>query len=353
MNRRKTKKIMVGTVPVGGFYDISIQSMLKKPTEDIRGNIKQAAQLKKAGCAILRLAIPDLNSVKLIESIKNEVDIPLVADIHFDYKLALEAISAGIDKIRINPGNIGDKSHVREIVNACINKKVPIRVGVNGGSLSKEIYRKYGSPSAEAMCESALEKIKLLNDFDFDNIVVSVKSSDVRTTIYAYEILSQKCNYPLHLGVTEAGAMPQGLVKSVCGIGSLLAHGIGDTIRVTLTDDPLEEISTANNLLSALGIKSNGIDIISCPSCGRTKVNIIELVSKVKEYFKNYNGKNLKLAIMGCAVNGPREAREADLGVAFGRNEGVIFKKGKILKKINSEHILKELIKEVKNYNSI
>jgi (E)-4-hydroxy-3-methylbut-2-enyl-diphosphate synthase len=342
---------MVGKVSVGNFSRISIQSMLKRPLSDFEGNVAQALELERAGCDILRVAVLDVSSVKLISLLKERLNIPIVSDIHFDYRLALESIAAGADKIRINPGNIGDAGRIKKLVSACANKGIPIRIGVNSGSLPKKILKKYGGPTSEAMCESASDQVKLLESLDFTDIIISVKSSRVCTMIRAYEMISERCDYPLHLGVTEAGCTQQGIVKSACGIGSLLARGIGDTIRVTLTDDPLKEVSVAKDLLLVLGVRKVGIEIISCPSCGRTKVDLINLVNRVKEHYQDYDGKNLKLAIMGCAVNGPAEAKEADLGVACGDGEGVIFKKGRVIKKISEEGIFKELIEQVKSLN--
>ncbi|MDR3179005.1 MAG: flavodoxin-dependent (E)-4-hydroxy-3-methylbut-2-enyl-diphosphate synthase [Oscillospiraceae bacterium] len=344
MKRRKTKKIMVGKVAVGEFSKISIQSMLKLPSEDIIGNVKQALDLEKEGCDILRVAIPNKNALKLIYAIKKEIKIPLVADIHFDYRLAVESVFAGADKVRINPGNIGGVACVKEIVKACVFKNIPIRVGVNSGSLPKSILKKYSTPNVNALCDSVISSVNILEKLNFDKIIVSVKSSNVMNTIEAYEFLSQKIEYPLHLGVTEAGSETQGVLKSSCAIGSLLTRGIGDTIRVTLTDEPKKEIDVAKELLAVLGMKKNGIEIISCPTCGRTKVDLMDFTKKVKNHFKD-SKKNIKLALMGCAVNGPGEASEADLGVAFGENEGIIFKNGKILKKVSYNYIFEELVK--------
>ncbi|MFI3324588.1 MAG: flavodoxin-dependent (E)-4-hydroxy-3-methylbut-2-enyl-diphosphate synthase [Clostridia bacterium] len=345
MNRKITKQVIAGGVAIGAGTPLTIQSMLNIHASDIENSVKQAIELEKAGCQIVRAAIPNMEAVKLIPAIKEKINIPLVADIHFDYRLALEAVEAGIDKIRINPGNIGSDDRVKSVANACKNKNIPIRIGVNSGSVEKEILAKYGSPTPEALCESALYHASLLEKFDFDDIVISIKSSDVVSTIEAYELMSSKCNYPLHLGVTEAGTAHMGLVKSAVGIGGLLAKGIGDTFRVSLTADPVKEIYAAKDILKAVGI-SSGVKFVSCPTCGRTSVDLIGLANKVEIALKNCN-KNITVAIMGCEVNGPGEAKEADIGVAGGKGFGLIFKKGVIVKKIKEELLLEELLKEI------
>lgn len=345
MKRRISKKIKVGNVEIGGDSPVSVQSMLCAPAHDIEANVLQAKRLRSAGCQIIRTAVPDLESLKLIEKLK-EVGMPVVADIHFDYRLAVEAVAAGADKIRINPGNIGDDSRVKEVASACSAKGVPIRIGVNSGSIERDLLEKYGHPTAQAMVDSAMRNVKLLNRFDFDDIVISLKSSDVTTMIEAYKLLSEICDYPLHLGVTEAGAGMPAIVKSAVGIGSLLMNGIGDTIRVSLTDDPVKEVEAGYEILRAAGLYSRGVRIISCPTCGRTRINIIELVKQAQERLKNVD-KPLKVAIMGCAVNGPGEAREADIGIAGGDGDGLIFKKGKILRKVAENDLIDELIKEI------
>ena len=345
IDRKITKRIMVGNVPVGGGEPISVQSMLNVPASDIEGSVAQAVALEKAGCQIVRAAIPNMEAVKLIPAIKNAVNIPLVADIHFDYKLAIASAEAGIDKIRINPGNIGDDANVKAVVDICKQKNIPIRIGVNSGSVEKEILKKYGRPTPEALCESAMYHVKLLNKFDFDDIAISIKSSDVSNTIKAYELMSQMCNYPLHLGVTEAGTAHMGLVKSAVGIGSLLQRGIGDTFRVSLTADPTEEIKAAKDILRALDLEE-GVKFISCPTCGRTQIDLIGLANKVEAALANCK-KKITVAIMGCVVNGPGEAREADIGVAGGKGEGLIFKKGEILRKVPESELLTELMKEI------
>ncbi len=338
------KKVKLGALTLGGER-IYIQSMLNVPASDVEGSVRQAIALEKAGCEIVRAAIPTLEDVRLIPAIKEAVDIPLVADIHFDYKIALAAVDAGIDKVRINPGNIGGVENVRAVADACRKRGVPIRIGVNSGSLEKSLLEKYGSPTPEALVESALGHVKLLNDCDFDDIVISIKSSDVRLMIAAYRLLAQQVAYPLHLGVTEAGTERMGMLKSAVGIGSLLCDGIGDTIRVSLTADPVREIYAAKDILSACGLGS-GVEIVSCPTCGRTKIDLIGLAQQVEELCRGID-KKIKVAVMGCAVNGPGEAREADIGIAGGNGEGLIFKKGVILRKVPEDKLLEELKKEL------
>lgn len=339
-------QVTAGNVKIGGDSEISVQSMLNIPADDIENSVKQAVALEKAGCDIVRAAIPDKNAVKLIPALKEAVSIPIVADIHFDYKLALEAVEAGIDKIRINPGNIGSDDRVKAVAVACAKKNIPIRIGVNSGSLEKEILKKYGSPTAEALCESALYHASLLEKFDFNDIVLSMKSSTVSTMVKAYELASQKCDYPLHLGVTEAGTERMGIIKSSAGIGSLLIHGIGDTIRVSLTADPVREIYAAKDILKALDIDKSGIQFVSCPTCGRTKIDLISLANEVQERLRGCN-RNIKVAVMGCVVNGPGEAREADYGIAGGDGMGLVFKKGEILYKVAEDKLVDALIDEI------
>lgn len=338
------KQIRIGDCVLGSGK-IYIQSMLNKNSNDIYGSVAQAKELEAAGCEIVRAAIPDMNAVRLIPAIKSEVKIPLVADIHFDYRLALEAVSAGVDKVRINPGNIGDSERVRQVAKACREHNVPIRIGVNSGSLEKDILAKYGSPTAEALVESAERHVEMLTRYDFDDIVISIKSSNVNTMIDSYRLLAQRCDYPLHLGVTEAGTERMGIIKSAVGIGSLLHDNIGDTIRVSLTADPVKEIYAAKDILTAVG-KGTGIEVVSCPTCGRTRIDLISLAERVTEAVENIN-KPIKIAVMGCAVNGPGEAREADLGVAGGDGYGLIFRKGEILKKVKEEDIISELLSEI------
>ncbi len=328
-----------------GDGNIYIQSMLNTKSTDIEGSVLQARALEDAGCQIVRAAIPDKEALKLIPAIKEKVNIPLVADIHFDYRLALESVAMGIDKIRLNPGNIGDDSRVKEVAAACKSKGVPIRIGVNSGSVEKSILAKYGAPTAEALVESGLYHARLLEKFDFNDIVISIKSSDVKTMVNAYRILADKCSYPLHLGVTEAGTERMGLIKSAVGIGSLLLDGIGDTIRVSLTADPVREIAAAKDILKSIGL-IKAPEIVSCPTCGRTRIDLISLANKVEEKLQKID-KPIKVAVMGCVVNGPGEAKEADIGIAGGDNCGVIFKKGEILRKVPENEILDELMKEI------
>ncbi len=345
ITRKPTKKVMVKDVAIGGDSKITIQSMLNVISSDVTQNVLQAVELEKAGCEIIRVAVPDMKAVELVYKIKEQISIPLVADIHFDYKLALESIAAGIDKVRINPGNIGDDSRVKAVVDACKAGGVPIRIGVNSGSLEKNILKKHGSSTPDALCESALYHVSLLNKFDFDDIIISIKSSNVSKMIAAYEKMSELCDYPLHLGVTEAGTKRMGIVKSAIGIGSLLQKGIGDTIRVSLTDNPLEEIVAARDILSALDLRE-GVKFISCPTCGRTKIDLIGLAGKVEERLKDCK-KNISVAVMGCEVNGPGEAKDADIGIAGGLGVGLIFKKGEIVKKVPEEELLDALLMEI------
>lgn len=337
---------MVGKVAVGGGADVSIQSMLNEPPEDIEANLIQAKRLESLGCEIIRTAVPNANAVNIIYKLKEETKMPVVADIHFDYRLAIESIEAGADKIRINPGNIGSREKIEKVANACRKKGVPIRIGVNAGSLEKHLLEKYGAPCADALVESAVYNISLLEELEFYDIIVSIKSSDVPTMFEAYRKLSGKCCYPLHLGVTEAGTKRMGVIKSAAGIGGLLLSGIGDTIRVSLTDDPAEEISAARDILKAVGRRKGGPMLISCPTCGRTK---IDLISLAKEVEKRLDGctKDITVAVMGCEVNGPGEASHADIGIAGGKDCGVIIKKGQILRRVSQERLVDELMAEI------
>ncbi len=346
MNKRQTKKIKLGNTFIGGDSPVLVQSMLNVPASDIEGSVKQAVELEKAGCQVIRFAVPNEEALALIEPIKNATTVPLVADIHFDYKLALGAAERGIDKIRINPGNIGSEDRVKAVAEICKLKGLPIRIGVNSGSLEKHILEKYGSPTPEAMVESALYHASLLEKFDFDDIVISIKSSNVNTMIACYELAAEKCDYPLHLGVTEAGTKRMGIIKSAVGIGSLLTRGIGDTIRVSLTDEPVEEVYAAFDILKAIGLKTDCPYLISCPTCGRTKIDLVGLAKQVEERLRGCT-KPIKVAVMGCIVNGPGEAREADIGIAGGDGCGLIFKKGEILRKVDEKDLLDELMKEV------
>lgn len=339
-------QVKAGNVRIGGGAEISVQSMLNVPSTDIDGSVKQALELEKAGCQIIRAAIPNMDAVRLIPALKEAVSVPIVADIHFDYKLALEACAAGVDKIRINPGNIGSDDRVKAVANACKARNIPIRIGVNSGSLEKEILAKYGHPTPQALCDSALYHASLLEKFDFNDIVLSMKSSTVSTMVKAYELASQQCDYPLHLGVTEAGTERMGIIKSSAGIGSLLLRGIGDTIRVSLTADPVKEVYAAFDILKALDIQKNGIQFVSCPTCGRTRIDLVKIAGEVEERLKNCK-KNIKVAVMGCVVNGPGEAREADIGIAGGDGCGLVFKKGEIICKVPEEKLVDALIEEI------
>lgn len=339
-------KVKAGNVEIGGGAKITVQSMVNIPSTDIEGSVAQCVRLKNAGCEIIRIAIPDKAAVSLIEPIKKAVSVPIVADIHFDYRLALEAVAAGIDKVRINPGNIGDDSRVHEVVKACRAKNTPIRIGVNSGSLEKHILAKYGSPTAEALCESALYHASLLEKFDFYDTVLSMKSSTVPTMIKAYELASEKCDYPLHLGVTEAGTERMGLIKSAAGIGSLLLRGIGDTVRVSLTDDPVKEVYAAKDILKAIDIDKSGVKFISCPTCGRTRIDLIGIANEVQDRLRSCK-KNITVAVMGCVVNGPGEAKEADIGIAGGSGSGLIFKKGEIVRKVAENELVDALMEEI------
>jgi len=346
INRRNTKCVKVGGTGIGGDAPISVQSMTNTDTRNIKATIDQIIQLEQAGCDIVSIAIPDMEAAQAVSEIKKHVRIPLVADIHFDYRLAIECIQRGIDKIRINPGNIGSREKVKEVTEAAKDRKIPIRIGVNSGSIEKELLEKYGGPTPEAMVESALKHVRLLEDNNFTDIVISLKASNVPMTIEAYRLMSRKADYPLHLGVTEAGTIWSGTIKSAIGIGSLLADGIGDTIRVSLTDDPVEEVKVGIQILKSLGLKKEGIELISCPTCGRCRIDLIHIANAVEQKLQNSN-KPIKVAVMGCAVNGPGEAREADIGIAGGDGVGLIFKKGKIIKKVPEEELIEELLKEI------
>ena len=351
--RRKTKRINIGNVAIGDTSPIAIQSMTNTDTHDKRATLCQILSLQREGCDIVRITVPDIEAVSTIPYLKeNGVAIPIVADIHFDYKIALACAEAGVDKIRINPGNIGSDDRVHAVVKACRTAGIPIRIGVNSGSLEKEILAKHGSPTPEALAESALYHASLLEKYDFDDIVISIKASNPYNMILANRILTEKCDYPLHLGVTEAGGKDMGSIKSAVGIGALLCDGIGDTIRVSLTDRPEEEIGAAKRIFGAIGISGQcGMDIVSCPTCGRTKIDLISLVSQFEKRAREENilDKPLKVAIMGCVVNGPGEAREADIGIAGGKGEAVLIKKGVIVEKIPEGDVVERLIKEIKN----
>ena len=352
--RRTTKEINIGRTAIGGTQPIAIQSMTNTDTHDKEATLRQILALEEAGCDIVRITVPDLAAAETIPFLKEAgVIIPIVADIHFDYRVAIRCAEVGVDKIRINPGNIGEEDRVRAVCKICREKKIPIRIGVNSGSLEKHILAKYGAPTAEALCESAMYHISLLEQVDFEDIVISMKASNPTQMIAANRLLAEKCAYPLHLGVTEAGSREIGSIKSAVGIGSLLVDGIGDTIRVSLTDDPVEEIDAARKILRAVGIDGqSGLDIVSCPTCGRTKIDLISLVSEFEARAKQENLMSIpiKVAIMGCVVNGPGEAREADVGIAGGKGEAVLIKKGEIVGKIPEDSIVSTLIEEVKKF---
>ncbi len=341
-----TKKIAVGDIFIGGGAPISVQSMLSVKAHDIESNVKQALALQNAGCDIVRVTVPDKEALKTVEALKKAIKIPLVADIHFDYRLALERVAAGVDKVRINPGNIGSDDKVKAVADACRKAGVPIRIGVNSGSLEKEILAKYGGVTPEAMVESGLYHISLLEKFGFSDIVLSLKSSDTFKMYKAYELAAEKCRYPLHLGVTEAGTENMGVIKSAAGIGGLLLRGIGNTIRISLTDDPVKEVEAGIKLLKAISLRNDGIKFVSCPTCGRTEIDLIKIANDAEKRLANAN-KNITVAIMGCIVNGPGEASAADIGIAGGKGCGVLFKKGEIIAKLPEEKLLDALIEEI------
>ena len=337
-----TRQIFVGGVPMGGGAPVTIQSMTNTRTDDVAATVAQIRRLAAAGCQIVRVAVPDLAAAKAVGAIKEQIDIPLVVDIHFDYKLALECAAAGCDKVRINPGNIGGEDRVRQVADACRQKGIPIRIGVNGGSLEKPILAKYGGVTPEALVESAFGHIRLLEKFDFTDICVSLKSSSVPVTMAAYRLMSKKSDYPLHLGVTETGTPRMGILKSAVGIGGLLALGIGDTMRVSLSADPVEEVYAARDILKAAGVRKDGPELVACPTCGRTRIDLIGLANEVEERLKSVD-KPITVAVMGCAVNGPGEASAADVGIAGGAGEGLLFRKGEIVKKVPQESLVDEL----------
>ena len=339
-----SKQILVGGVPVGGGAPVTIQSMCNTRTDDVEATVAQILRLEEAGCEIIRVAVPDLAAARAVGAIKERIHIPLVVDIHFDYKLALESVAAGADAVRINPGNIGDADRVKAVAQACAGKNIPIRIGVNGGSLEKELLAKYGGPTPEALVESAFGHIKLLNRWDFDDICVSLKTSSVPGTIAAYRKMAAESDYPLHVGLTEAGTPRMGILKSAVGIGGLLALGIGDTIRVSLSADPVEEVYAAQDILRVVGLRKDAPELISCPTCGRTKIDLIGLAHEVEERLRTVR-KPITVAVMGCVVNGPGEAREADVGIAGGDGVGLLFRKGEIVKKVPQEELVDELFR--------
>lgn len=350
MYRDHTKEVQIGNVTIGGGNPIRIQSMTNTKTEDVEATVAQILALEKAGCEIIRCAVPNMDAAKAIGEIKKQIHIPLVADIHFDYKLAIAAIENGADKIRINPGNIGDEQRVRAVVEKAKEYGVPIRVGVNSGSLEKHLVEKYHGVTVEGLVESALDKIQLIEEMGYNNLVVSIKSSDVMMCVKAHELIAKKCPYPLHVGITEAGTLLAGNIKSSVGLGLILGQGIGDTIRVSLTGSPLEEIKTAKIILKTLGLRTGGIEVVSCPTCGRTQIDLIGLANQVEEMVADIP-LDIKVAVMGCVVNGPGEAKEADIGIAGGKGEGLLIKKGEIVKKVKEEELLETLRQELLHWN--
>ncbi len=346
IKRRKTREVQIGNVKIGGDNPVAIQSMCNTKTSDVEATVNQIKELEEAGCEIIRVAVPDMAAAEAIKDIKKQINIPLVADIHFDYRLALKAIESGVDKLRINPGNIGSEDRIKAVVMAAKEKNIPIRIGVNSGSLEKDILEKYGSVTPQGLVESALRHVKILEKYDFNDIVISIKASNVPFSIETYSILSKEVDYPLHLGITESGTEWTGSIKSAVGIGTILAMGIGDTIRVSLTGNCVQEVLTAKEILKSLNLRKFGINFVSCPTCGRTQIDLIGLANKVEEKCRNIN-KDIKVAVMGCAVNGPGEAREADIGIAGGDGYGLIFKKGEILRKLPENQLLDALMEEI------
>jgi (E)-4-hydroxy-3-methylbut-2-enyl-diphosphate synthase len=348
---RNSRQIELGGVKVGGGAPVTVQSMTKTDTRDIAATVEQIKSLEKAGCDIVRLAVPDMDAAKSLGEIIKQTNIPIVSDIHFDYKLALEAVKQGVDGMRINPGNIGAKYRIKAVVDAVRERGIPIRIGVNSGSLEKDILKKHGSPTPAALAESAFRHVEILEDLDFRDIKISVKSTDVKKMIASYRILAERCDYPLHLGVTEAGTYEMGTIKSSIGIGSLLAEGIGDTIRVSLTGDPVDEIVVGFNILRSLGLRRNGIELISCPGCGRLEIDLMKLVKDVEDRITDINlPRPIKVAILGCVVNGPGEASEADIGIAGGKGKGMLYKNGKLVRSFKESQIVDELVKELESF---
>lgn len=346
MVRNKTKEVQIGTVKIGADNPIAIQSMTNTKTEDSKATVEQILALEKAGCEIVRCAVPTMEAARALAEIKKQIHIPLVADIHFDYRLAIAAVENGVDKIRINPGNIGSKECIKAVVDCCKERNIPIRVGVNSGSLEKNLIQKYGGVTAEGLVESALDKVSIITDMDYDNLVISIKSSDVLMCIKAHEQIAQKTDLPLHVGITESGTVYSGSVKSAIGLGNILYQGIGDTIRVSLTGDPVKEIYAAKMILKTLGLRKDGITVVSCPTCGRTQIDLISLAEQVEQMVQQFD-LNIKVAVMGCAVNGPGEAKEADIGIAGGVGEGLLIKKGEIVKKMPETELLEALRQEL------
>jgi len=346
MTRRHTRTVMVGDVPVGGDAPITVQSMTNTDTRDVKATVSQILKLEQAGCEVIRVAVPDMEAAQKLSEIKKQIHIPLVADIHFDYRLALESIKQGVDKLRINPGNIGDEKRVEEVVQAAKAAGIPIRIGVNAGSLEKSLLEKYGGVTAEAMVESALGHIKQLESLGFEDVIIALKASDIHLTLKAYELLADKVDYPFHIGITESGTKFTGTIKSSIGVGALLLSGLGDTLRISLTGDPVEEVKVGKEILSSLGLRQFGIRMISCPTCGRCQVDLDKIATEVEQRIAAFD-KPLSLAVMGCAVNGPGEAREADIGIASGRGEALIFIKGEIVRKVKEEEIVDALMEEI------
>ena len=342
-----TKEVKIGNRVIGGGNPILIQSMCNTKTQDVEATVAQILELEKAGCDIIRVAVPDMDAAKALSEIKKQIHIPLVADIHFDYRLAIAAIENGADKIRINPGNIGSIDRIKVVVEAAKAKNIPIRVGVNSGSLEKNLVEKYGGVTAEGLVESALDKVKIIEDLGYDNLVISIKSSDVMMCVKAHELIADKTEHPLHVGITEAGTVTAGNIKSACGLAMILSQGIGDTIRVSLTGAPIEEIKSAKLILRTLGLRKGGIEVVSCPTCGRTQIDLIGLANKVENMVEEFSDLNIKVAVMGCVVNGPGEAKEADLGVAGGIGEGLLIKHGEIVKKLPEDQLLNALRDEL------
>lgn len=349
--RRRTKEVRIGDVVIGGKHPIAIQSMTNTKTQDVEATVAQILQLERAGCQIIRSTVPDMEAAKALAEIKKQIHIPLVADIHFDYRLAIAAMENGADKIRINPGNIGSAERVKAVVDCARERNIPIRVGVNSGSLEKELVEKYHGVTAEGLVESALDKVKIIEDMGYDQLVISIKSSDVLMCAKAHELIAQKTDYPLHVGITEAGTLFSGNIKSAVGLGIILYQGIGDTIRVSLTGDPLEEVKSAKRILKTLGLRNGGIEVVSCPTCGRTQIDLIGLANKVEDMVQDIP-LDIKVAVMGCVVNGPGEAKEADIGIAGGKGVGLLIKKGEIIKKVPEDQLLETLRDELLHWNA-
>lgn len=347
MNRDHTKTIQIGNKVIGGGNPVLIQSMCNTKTQDVASTVNQINALTAAGCDIIRVAVPDMEAAAAIREIKKQISIPLVADIHFDYRLAVASIESGADKIRINPGNIGSLDRVRTVVDKAKEYQIPIRVGVNSGSLDKNLIEKYGGVTAEGIVESALNKVRMIEEMDYGNLVISIKSSDVLMCVKAHELIAERTDYPLHVGITEAGTLISGTIKSSVGLGIILHKGIGDTIRVSLTGDPLEEVKAAKTILRSLGLKRGGVEVISCPTCGRTRIDLISLANQVEDMVSAYDHLDIKVAVMGCVVNGPGEAREADIGIAGGIGEGLLIKKGEVIRKVPEEELLSALQEEL------